>query len=144
MAQEVVNIGTGPDTPGADSQYEAHRKHKANVAELYNELAAAAQQVEVAAGQTLSITRATHQAATFTLAGTGSSISFSATVQGAGFIFTVYNETGGDWTIPTFTGGTNRYPENVAHTKLKNGGVGSFETIMQGGQLRVRINGDTA
>jgi hypothetical protein len=35
MAQQIVQLGTGPGTPGADSQYEAHRKHKENTAELY-------------------------------------------------------------------------------------------------------------
>lgn len=39
MAQQIVNLGTGPDTAGADSHYVANSKHNANTTELYASVA---------------------------------------------------------------------------------------------------------
>lgn len=101
-------------------------------------------QVGVGSGDTLALTRLEHQGATITLAGAGASISFSASAQGNGFSFVVWNETGADWIIPSFAGGTRRYPLGVAHTKLLAGGVASFEVATVNGTRYVRISGDTA
>jgi hypothetical protein len=35
MTQQIINLGTGPDTSGSDSRYTAFDKAKSNFAELY-------------------------------------------------------------------------------------------------------------
>lgn len=111
--------------------------------DLANAQIAPVPQFEVGVGQTLALTRALHQGATIILSGAGATVSFSATTQGDGFAVVIANETGSAWTVPTFTGATNRYAKGAAHTQIENGGEASLEVRTWGGTRRVKINGDT-
>jgi hypothetical protein len=144
MAEQVINLGTGPDTPGGDTQHDAFLKTKENVAELYSEVTAAVPQFEVGAGQTLAVTRAAHQGATVTLAGAAATISFSATAQGNGFVFSLKNRTGSTWTVPAFAGGTREYSKGAAHTLVESGGDAFFEVYTRNSAMYVSVIGDTA
>lgn len=104
----------------------------------------AAPQFEVAAGQTLALTRALHQGAEITLSGAGATISFSATAQGNGFVFTLRNRRGGAWTVPAFAGATREYSKGAAHTLVESGGNAGFSVYTRNGAMFVEILGDTA
>lgn len=99
-------------------------------------------QFEVATGNTLALTKATHQGATIILGGASATVSFNATTQGDGFAVKIINDTGGDWTVPTFTGGTNRY-DFSGHTKIVGGGSGALEVFTRGGTRYVHVSGAT-
>ena len=139
MAQEVINLGTGPDTPGSDSRYTAFTKTNNMFTELY---VGPVPQVAVAAGQTLAVTRAAHQGATIVLGDAGATISFSATTQGDGFVFKVINRTGAAWTVPAFAGGTHHF-ETAGHTKVSALGSAAIETYTHGGTRYVHVAGTT-
>lgn len=165
MPQETVNLPP-PGSGGSDSHYEAHRKHKANIADHETRLAvaegklggvsttvgdaiAAAQvsalpQFEQSSSGTLALTRAAHQGATIILSASGATISFSATTQGNGFTFTLKNRTGSAWTVPTFTGATREYARAAAHTTVVSGGDVTFEVYTRNSTMYVSILGDTA
>jgi len=101
--------------------------------------------INVAAGVTLALTFDLHNGKTIALNGAGAGISFSATTQGDGFAFELWNKTGSDYTIPAFAGGTKDYGinEGLSHTKLKNNGSAIFHVSSRADTLYVRIIGDT-
>jgi hypothetical protein len=99
--------------------------------------------ITVAAGDTLTLTRAAHQGRTIVLDGAGATVALNGTTQGAGFACSIENNTGAAWTIPTITGAANRFPRGEAHTLLHAGSAVHLELLTLGGTLRARWNGDT-
>lgn len=138
MAMQTIDLGTGPDTPGADSHYQANTKVNANFGELYGPVA----QVAVAASQTLALTSA-HHGATIVLGGSGATVSGSATALGDGFVCKVVNDTGADWTVPALTGGTSRF-DAAGHTKVLAGGSAGIEIYTRSSTRYVHVAGTTA
>lgn len=98
----------------------------------------------VVSSGTLAMTAASHQGRSIVLDPGAVGISFDAAAEGNGFTFTIYNQTGADWTVPAITNATRRYSRLASHSVLLSGGVATFEVVTSNGTRYVMIAGDTA
>ena len=125
--------------PGTDAT-QNYRVDRAGLLALLNSVPITDVLVAASANQTVG---AAHNGATFILGGAGATLTFDATARGDGFAFSVINDTGAAWIVPTFNGGTKRYDQGAAHTRVAAGGTAGFETYTRGGVRYVNITGST-
>lgn len=79
----------------------------------------------------------------FILAAASTGISGSATSLGNGFTINLINESGSNYTLPTLTGATNRYPLGASHTQLAANGEARLLIYTVGATRYARWSGDT-